>query len=84
MKQRNFNLEALRVVLMLLIILLHLSGQFYDVPTIRLEPCNIETSSMLGMRMIFLLGVNTFAFISGYFGIVNIRGGKLNLLNMNF
>lgn len=84
MKNRNLNLEALRVVLMILIILLHLSGIFYNIPSIRSESFNIEASLLLGMRMIFLLGVNTFAFISGYFGIINVRGGKLSLFDMNY
>lgn len=80
MKNRNLNLEALRVVLMMLIILLHLSGIFYNIPSIRSESFNIEASLLLSMRMIFLLGVNTFAFISGYFGIINVRGGQIKFI----
>ena len=68
-KQRNSNIEALRVFLMLLIILLHLSGEFFDIKEIRLYQNDITSSSVLSLRMIFVLGVNTFAFTSGYFGI---------------
>lgn len=76
MKKRNVNIEALRVILMLLIILLHLSGQFYNIQEIRTETSSFEDSAILSLRMIFMLGVNTFAFISGYYGIINIRGGQ--------
>lgn len=68
-QQRNSNIEALRVLLMLLIILLHMSGEFYDIKELRLKHDDIISSSILSLRMIFLLGVNTFAFTSGYFGI---------------
>lgn len=69
MKKRNANIETLRVMLMFLIILLHLSGRFYDVDALRSMSGDIQASALLSSRMIFLLGVNTFAFISGYFGI---------------
>lgn len=81
MKKRNVNIEALRVILMLLIILLHLSGQFYNIQEIRTETSSFEDSAILSLRMIFMLGVNTFAFISGYYGIINIRGGKIKCIS---
>jgi surface polysaccharide O-acyltransferase-like enzyme len=75
--KRNANIEALRVIMMLFIIMLHMSGQYYNIDACRLTGHSIEYSSVLSLRMLLMLGVNTFAFISGYFGIrsVSVRGG---------
>lgn len=67
--KRNPNIEALRVLMMLFIIMLHLSGTYYNIDDCRNTGHQFEISSILSLRMILLLGVNTFAFISGYFGI---------------
>lgn len=79
MIKRNANIEALRVVMMFFIIMLHMSGQYYNIDTCRVTGHSIEYSGVLSLRMLLILGVNTFAFISGYFGIrsVSVRGGAL-------
>lgn len=75
--KRNTTIEALRVIMMLFIIMLHMTGQYYNIDACRLTGHNIEYSGVLSLRMLLMLGVNTFAFISGFFGIrpVSVRGG---------
>ena len=74
MKTRNRNIEALRVAMMLLIIMLHLTGELWNIPAARSQENDFCSSLLIASRTLFLLGVNTFAFISGYYGIIN-RGG---------
>ncbi len=69
MNKRNYNVECLRVIMMFLIIMLHLSGEFYDLGKVALISNNIEISSVFGFRSLLMVGVSTFAFISGYYGI---------------
>lgn len=69
MNKRNSNIECLRVVMMLFIIMLHLTGEFYDLNEIALVSGNVEISALFGLRSLLMLGVSTFAFISGYYGI---------------
>lgn len=69
MNKRNYNVECLRVIMMILIIMLHLSGEFYDLGKVALISNNIEISSVFGFRSLLMVGVSTFAFISGYYGI---------------
>lgn len=82
MIKRNANIEALRVVMMFFIIMLHMSGQYYNIDTCRVTGHSIEFSGVLSLRMLLILGVNTFAFISGYFGIrsVSVRGGHYKVV----
>lgn len=63
MKNRNLNIEALRVVAMLSILLLHISGRIFVS-----ENHTIHTIE-LAVRSYFFIGVSTFAFISGYYGV---------------
>lgn len=69
MNKINYNVECLRVIMMLLIIMLHLSGEFYDLGKVALISNNIEISTVFGFRSLLMVGVSTFAFISGYYGI---------------
>lgn len=63
MKNRNLNIEALRVVAMLSILLLHVSGRIF------ISENNAVHTLELAVRSYFFIGVSTFAFISGYYGV---------------
>lgn len=63
---RNLSIESLRVFLMFLIVTLHLSARVYDIES----SGNVFTLALLhGIRSVCILGVSTFAFISGYYGV---------------
>lgn len=67
-KERNSNVETLRVLMMYLIVLLHFSARVFDLG----NPDKYSPfifSAIQGIRCICFLGVSTFAFISGYYGI---------------
>ena len=66
--KRNLNIECLRVMMMLLIVIMHLSGHSVDMDSVR-SGGSIENYIILAYRSITYLGVPTFAFISGYYGI---------------
>ena len=68
MKARNLNIEALRVIAMLCILLLHFSGRLF------VSEDNVAHTVELTVRSYFYIGVSIFAFISGYYGVKwNIR-----------
>lgn len=67
-KERNSNIEALRVFMMFLIILLHFSARVYDLKDTDNYPA-FTFSILQSIRSFCFLGVSTFAFISGYYGI---------------
>ncbi|MFA6807899.1 MAG: acyltransferase family protein, partial [Eubacteriales bacterium] len=77
MKERNPNVEFLRVIMMLLIIMLHLSGELFDIKNIIHQSHSLLVSSIFVIRSFCFLGVSTFAFISGYYGILTSTGKKL-------
>lgn len=60
---RNLNIEALRVIAMLSILLLHISGRLF------VSEDNVVHAAELAVRSYFFIGVSTFAFISGYYGV---------------
>lgn len=67
-KERNSNVETLRVLMMYLIVLLHFFARVFDLG----NPDKYSPfifSAIQGIRCICFLGVSTFAFISGYYGI---------------
>lgn len=68
MMKRNLNIEALRVYMMLLIVLLHATGTYIDSQNIR-SSFGFDVGWLFGYRSITFLGVTTFAFISGYYGV---------------
>lgn len=68
MMKRNLNIEALRVYMMLLIVLLHATGTYIDLHNIR-SSFGLGVGWLFGYRSITFLGVTTFAFISGYYGV---------------
>lgn len=61
--KRNQNIEALRAVAMLSILFLHFSGTYF------VSPDNVIHTIELAVRSYFFIGVSTFAFISGYYGV---------------
>ena len=63
MMKRNLNIEALRVYMMLLIVLLHATGTYIDSQNIR-SSFGFDVGWLFGYRSITFLGVTTFAFIS--------------------
>lgn len=60
---RNLNIEALRVIAMLSILLLHISGRLF------VSEDNMIHAAELAVRPYFFIGVSAFAFISGYYGV---------------
>lgn len=66
--KRNLNIEALRVYMMLLIVILHISGSYLDADIVR-QSSGCEMGWLLGYRSLTFLGVSTFAFISGFYGV---------------
>lgn len=66
--KRNLNIEALRVYMMLLIVILHMSGSYLDEDVVR-QSYGISMGWLLGYRSFTFLGVTTFAFISGFYGV---------------
>jgi peptidoglycan/LPS O-acetylase OafA/YrhL len=60
--KRNTNIEALRVIAIFLILLLHVST------TILKEDGILVTNTAVLFRSYTFLGVSIFAFISGYYG----------------
>ena len=61
--KRNLNVEALRVVAMLSILMLHFSSILFSSKTGLIG--SIESI----VRSYFFIGVSTFAFISSYYGV---------------
>lgn len=64
---RNPNVEILRVVMMALIVMLHLSAQVFDIQTFTSMSHDVNASVFMAFRSFLFLGVSTFALISGYF-----------------
>ena len=67
-KQRASNIEFLRIISMLLVLLIHYVG------TIKVDPVSIRTSTIdslitIEMHSLAVVCVNCFILISGYFGI---------------
>lgn len=69
MKQRNQNIESLRVVMMLLIVALHVIGNIFPIESMRSITHDVANASFFSIRSLCNLGVSTFALISGYYGV---------------
>lgn len=67
---RNGNIEMLRTIAMLLVLLLHISSYLFD------KAGEIAYTLDCIFRSYFFLGVSVFAFISGYYG-VKYNGRKM-------
>ena len=65
---RNLNIEALRVLMMFLIVCLHIGTRIVDFSELH-DVGGLRHALIHGFRSVTFLGVSTFAFISGYYGI---------------
>lgn len=73
-RSRNLNVESLRVLMMLLIIILHMSGEYFNIKSLYDYNGDITVSMIFALRQLCFLGVSTFAFVSGFYGIS--QGGR--------
>lgn len=71
MKGRESNLEALRIVSMLMVVLVHIDGASLGLPYIKGEFSALTSRDLwrLIVESFTIIGVNCFTLISGYFGI---------------
>ncbi|MGN1245100.1 MAG: acyltransferase [Muribaculaceae bacterium] len=71
MKERESNLEALRIVAMMAVIGVHLDGAALDLPkpTMDIAAVTMRDWWRLIVEAFTIIGVNCFTLISGYFGI---------------
>lgn len=65
MKTRNESIELLRIIAMLFIVMLHVSGAFANSEA----DGSVENALHHAFRSVCFTGVTIFAFISGYFGV---------------
>ena len=71
MKERDSNIELLRIVCMMFIVVHHSLLGLYSVPFV-LEgqgECDVLSGSALILNGFCYIGVNVFILISGYYGI---------------
>lgn len=52
-----------------------MTGEFYDMDYCRTTGSSLTASCILSLRMLIIIGVNVFAFISGYYGVKIFSGG---------
>lgn len=71
MKGRESNLEALRIVSMLMVVLVHIDGASLGLPNIKGDFSALTSRDLwrLIVESFTIIGVNCFTLISGYFGI---------------
>ena len=77
MKQRESNIEALRIVAMMAVIGVHLDGASLDLPVPAGDVAAVSVRDWwrLIVEALTIIGVNCFTLISGYFGIrASVRG----------
>lgn len=74
-KERNLNIEALRVAMMLLIVIMHIGGGSTDMDLIHTLG-GANSGTFVAYRSLTFLGVSTFAFISGFYG-VNLKPKRI-------
>lgn len=69
--QRRSNIELLRVISMLMVLLVHADGGCLQLPSINgdLSTAGIRDVWRLSVESVAIIGVNCFTMISGYFGI---------------
>lgn len=72
-KERNSNIELLRCVLMVMLLILHFNGQFSPLPNSKGQlTMGWMPHIQLLVEALTIIVVNTFVLISGYFGIKGI------------
>lgn len=69
--KRDYNIELLRIVLMFMIVLLHMVSHGLEfIPSLINNSGNTKINLFhIGVFNLTIIGVNTFVFISGYYGI---------------
>lgn len=82
LKERESNLEALRIVSMMMVVLVHIDGASLGLPSIKgdLQALTSRDVWRLVVESITIIGVNCFTLISGYFGIKLRLKGVLSFL----
>lgn len=78
LRNRYSNIELLRIVSMMMVLLVHIDGASLRLPFIdgNLSALNDRNIWKLGVESFAIIGVNCFTLISGYFGI-NISWRKI-------
>ncbi len=82
LKERESNLEALRIVSMMMVVLVHIDGASLGLPSPKgdLQALTSRDVWRLVVESITIIGVNCFTLISGYFGIKLRLKGVLSFL----
>lgn len=84
MKNRQSNLELLRIISMMFVLIVHAAGASFGLPEIMtindLDSFNIMAKEMI--ESISIIGVNCFVIISGYFAIKFSVKGFVRLLSV--
>lgn len=82
LKERESNLEALRIVCMMMVVLVHIDGASLGLPSPKgdLQALTSRYVWRLAVESITIIGVNCFTLISGYFGIKLRLKGMLSFL----
>lgn len=82
LKERESNLEALRIVSMMMVVLVHIDGASLGLPSPKgdLQALTSRDVWRLAVESITIIGVNCFTLISGYFGIKLRLKGVLSFL----
>ena len=81
MKTRKSNIELLRIISMILIVLVH-SNYFLFGPVIgeEIEQDSFRSFGRILFEQLCIVGVNVFVLISGYFAIRPTKGKFFNLM----
>ena len=67
--ERESNIELLRIVSMLMVVLVHIDGASLGLPQALTVAATTRDVWQLAVEALVIIGVNCFTLISGYFGI---------------
>ena len=67
--ERESNIELLRIVSMLMVVLVHIDGASLGLPQALTVAATARDVWQLAVEALVIIGVNCFTLISGYFGI---------------
>ena len=81
-KLRQSNIELLRIISMLMILMVHFTGATFPLPpkATLTHFCDINSIAKILMESFSIIGVNCFVLISGYFGIKPSVKGVVNFI----
>lgn len=68
-KERESNIELLRIISILMVVLIHMDGAALGLPNGSPDNLNLRAAWQLSVQSALCIGVNCFTLISGYFGI---------------